>query len=641
MKGRRKVVSTGYVRVVSMLLSGILACTVAYAGESPFATTVIINGKVITADSDDINRINFAEAIAIQNDKIIAVGSNADIQQYVADWTETIDANGNTVLPGLIDTHNHLYENTLTAFPWVLNSIPELLRVNLSAKTPEEMLNILRQAIPARARQIPAGQWIQVALNPAQVAVQVIGKTATKQFLDSLAPDHPVVISTRGGAAYNSAGIKSIEARFRNPIPDDFWIDKNAGWSGDYTDGPRCIRGDVIISDAQREDEYTKGYFEVMQLNGQNGVTTHKTHIQCEGGFNASVHLDRNDLMPIRLAWGHRWMQPFNPRVTATYWRIGDWVGYGSDMMWSIGSSAGASDGGGVAWCTSIPAKTPELKSRELCPTPDSSTANMRRLEHYKVLVELASVGRQTGIPGWHMAGDGALKFYQDELINSGMSLNKLRSLRLQTDHCHSVTPEQIQLAARMGQAFSCDATRVPSQVLEEDYGEEYLTMNAPVASMMNAGVRTLISEFGSQSEIRYSPFEDGVMWLTRKIEGQNFGVPEEAVPDRLTLLLMMTRWGAYQLWKEDEIGSIEPGKWADIIILNGDYMDVEVEELDTLWPIMTMVDGKIIFEDTQLRGNLLKFNTDPNVAAWEIRKSTPTSLWRWDETGPVIPTRR
>ena len=91
----------------------------------------------------------------------------------------------------------------------------------------------------------------------------------------------------------------------------------------------------------------------------------------------------------------------------------------------------------------------------------------------------------------------------------------------------------------------------------------------------------------------------------------------------------------------EDEIGSIEPGKWADIIILNGDYMDVEVEELDTLWPIMTMVDGKIIFEDTQLRGNLLKFNTDPNVAAWEIRKSTPTSLWRWDETGPVIPSRR
>nr|NIO63647.1 hypothetical protein [Gammaproteobacteria bacterium] len=64
------------------------------------------------------------------------------------------------------------------------------------------------------------------------------------------------------------------------------------------------------------------------------------------------------------------------------------------------------------------------------------------------------------------MSGDGALKFYHDELVSSGMTIEKLRSLRLQTDHCHSVTPEQIQFAARIGQTFSCDATDVPSQVL-------------------------------------------------------------------------------------------------------------------------------------------------------------------------------
>lgn len=622
------------------LIIGLMIGSVAMAGPSPYATTVIINGKVITMDSDDINNISFEEAIAIQNDTIMAVGSNNDIQQYVADWTEVIDAKGNSVLPGLIDTHNHLYENTLTAFEWVLRDIPELIQINITADSPDEMLNTLEKALPARANQVPPGQWIQVRLGPAQIAVQVIGKTATKQFLDPLSPENPVVISTRGGAAYNSLGIKSIEQRFRNPIPDDFWIDERVGHSGDYTDGPRCIRGDIIVGAAGKTDEYTKAYFEVMQLNAQNGLTTHKTHIQCEGGFNASVHLQRNDLMPIRLAWGHRWMQPFNPRVTETYWRIGDWVGYGSDMMWSIGSSAGASDGGGVAWCTSIPAKTPELKARELCPTEESSTANMRRLEHYKVLVELASLGRQTGIPGWHMAGDGALKFYQDELMQSGMSLDKLRSLRLQTDHCHSVTPEQIQLAARIGQTFSCDATEVPSQVIMEDYGEEYLTMTGPVASMMKAGARALISEFGSQSEIRHSPFEDGVAWMTRKINGENFGVPEEAVPDRLTLLAMMTRWGGYTLWKEDEIGSIEPGKWADIIILNGNYMDVEVEDLDTLYPLMTLVGGKVQTELPALRGNTLRFNTDPDVAEWEVEMNSPTSLWRWGKVPPEIPSR-
>ncbi|NIN36674.1 MAG: amidohydrolase family protein, partial [Gammaproteobacteria bacterium] len=230
-------------------------------------------------DSDDIENITFAEAIAIQGNEIMAVGSNNEIQQYIADWTEVIDAKGLSVLPGLIDTHNHLYENTLTAFPWVLNAIPELIQISITASSPDEMLEELGQALPARARQVPAGQWIQVRLNPAQVAVQVIGKTATKQFMDPLSPENPVVISTRGGAAYNSLGIASIEERFRNPIPDDFWIDESTGWSGDYTDGPRCVRGDIIITAADRTDEYTKAYFEVMQLNAQNGLTTHKTHI--------------------------------------------------------------------------------------------------------------------------------------------------------------------------------------------------------------------------------------------------------------------------------------------------------------------------------------------------------------------------
>ncbi len=626
-------------RVMAAALLAILPGVNALGADSPFATTLISNGKVITADADEIDEITFAEAIAIRNDEIIAVGSNEDMQSFIADWTEIIDAKGNTVLPGLIDTHNHLYDTTLT-FPWVVKSIPEVLQINFAAADEQNLLAQLTAGLSARARQLPDGEWIQARINPPAVAVPMLGTSVTRQFLDEAAPDNPLVVYTRGGSVYNTPAIESIERRYRNPIPVDFWIDADKGLSGDQTDGTRCSRVDIIVPESRRLDEYAKGYLEVLQLNAQTGVTTHKSHFQCEGGFNASVHLDRNDLMPIRMAWGHRWMQPFNPRISETYWRIGDWAGYGSDHMWSIGSSAGALDNGGVGWCTSIPAKTPELKARERCPRMDSSPPNVRRLEHLKTLAELAALGRQTGIPGFHVAGDAAVDAYLDAVMNSGMSLEKLRSLRLQVDHCHSVTREQIETAARINMAFSCDATRVPSQVIEDAYGEEYLTMHAPVASMLNAGARAVISEFGSQSEIRHSPFEDGVMWMTRKIDGENFGVPEEAVPDRLTLLLMMTRWGAYAIWKDDKIGSIEPGKWADIIILDGDYMSVEVEELDSLRPIMTMVGGEVVFEDTELRGNRLRFNTDPAIAAWEVEQNTPTSLWRWNQTPPAIPTR-
>ena len=356
-----------------------------------------------------------------------------------------------------------------------------------------------------------------------------------------------------------------------------------------------------------------------MQANAQIGVTTHKSHIQCELGFSASNHLDRNDLMPIRMAYGHRWMQPFNPRIKETYRRIGDWTGHGSQYLWSIGSSTGGQDAGGVAWCTSMPADD-SVKQRELCPPPppsidvpgitdiNTSVIKVRRVEHFTTLADLAAEGRLTGIPGWHTAGDGALEM-QFKYFRNVMSDERLRSLRIASDHCHLVTPEQIQIAARLGHTFSCDITATPTEVIKNNYDDEYLAWTTPVGSMLKAGVNTVISEFGSQREVRQSPFEDGVVWLTGMLEnGDSWGVPEEVVPDRMTLLLMMTRYGGYPLWKEDDLGSIEPGKLADIVILNGDYMVGPKEDLNQLTSIMTMVAGKILFEDSALRNNTFPF---------------------------------
>ncbi len=287
------------------------------------------------------------------------------------------------------------------------------------------------------------------------------------------------------------------------------------------------------------------------------------------------------------------------------------------------------------------------IKGREQCPpepegldieaiTPTNTVPNRgRRTEHLETLADLAAEGRISGIPGWHVSGDGALQLMFDVYQATGMTDQKIRTLRIESDHCHSVTPEQVQLAARLGHTFSCDAAETPTRVIKEGYGEEYLTWNAPVASMLKAGANVVISEFGIQGELRESPFEDGVMWLTRKIDGETWGVPEEAVPDRMTLLLMMTRWGAYPLWREHDIGSIEAGKLADIVILNGDYMAGPDEDLDELTSVLTLIGGQVAYEAPALRGNTLRFNTDD--ATWTVVKNTPTDLWRW-ESAPRLP---
>lgn len=618
----------------------------ANAAKAPFAETVILNGKVITADSDDPEAVSMAEAVAIYGDRIMAVGTNAEIRKLVADWTEVIDAKGNSVIPGLIDTHNHIYE-TSTGFPWVVKSLPELLEIDLRADTKEALGEIVSKAVAARVKQVPVGNWIRARLNPAEIAVKAFGTDITRATLDRVSPNHPVFVSTRGGSVLNSKAIAAVEGHYGNPLPAGYWMEgKELGWSGEYTDFSRCIGLDLISGKREAFDTYIKGYFEVMQANAQIGVTTHKSHLQCESGFSASSHLARNGLMPIRLAWGHRWMQPFSPYIKETYRRIGDWTGYGSDYMWSIGSSVGGIDAGGVGWCTSMPASD-EIKAREQCPPRpegmdidaiqdiNTVTNRARRTEHLETLADLAAEGRISGIPGWHVSGDGALDLMFKTYQATGMSDEKIRTLRIESDHCHAVTQEQVQLAARLGHTFSCDAADTPTRVIKAGYGEEYLTLNAPVASMLKAGARVVISEYGIQGELRDSPFEDGVMWLTRKIDGKTWGVPEEAVPDRMTLMLMMTRWGGHPLWRENDIGSIEVGKLADIVILNGDYMAGPVEGLDKLTSSLTLIGGEVAYESSELRGNTLRFNTAD--ASWTIEKNTPTTLWRWD-AAPEIP---
>ncbi len=634
---------------ISQILIFVIGLVLIYganAGTSPFAETVILNGKVITADSDDPDEVSIKEAIAIQGDRIMAVGSNAEIRRLVADWTEVIDARGNSVIPGLIDTHNHIYE-TSTAFPWVIRSMPELLVIRVRAESISQMVETMGKAIQARARQLPRGKWVRLRLDPAGMAVRAFGSDITREILDGFAQNHPVFVRTRGGSVLNTQAITAIENYYGNKLPESYWMEgREIGWSGEYTDFSRCTSIDLIgAQDEATFNKYIKGYFEVMQANAQIGVTTYKSHLQCEGGFSASSHLDRNDLMPIRMAWGHRWMQPFSDNIKETYRRIGDWTGYGSDFLWSIGSSVGGIDAGGVGWCTSMPADD-SIKSREQCPPSppglsiqaieeiNTAPNRARRTEHLTTLAMLAAEGRITGIPGWHVSGDGALELLL-QTYRAAMPDERIRALRIQSDHCHTVTQEQIQVAALLNHTFSCDAADTPTKVILEGYGEQYLAMNAPVASMLKAGVNTVISEFGIQSELRSSPFEDGVMWLTRKINGETWGIPEEAVPDRMTLLLMMTRWGAYPLWKENELGSIEAGKLADIVILNGDYMAGPQEELDKLTSVMTFIGGKVSYEASELRGNTFRFNTD--TVDWTVYMNTPTSVWRW-QTAPEIP---
>ncbi|NNE38478.1 MAG: amidohydrolase family protein, partial [Gammaproteobacteria bacterium] len=270
--------------IVKRLFLGLLTfsfCISAQADVAPYADSVILNGKVITADNDNPNLITMAEAVAVRGDRVMAVGSNDEIQQLVADWTEVVDAKGNTVIPGLIDSHNHLYEHTLD-FPWSLKQIPEMLEVRIGAKgegegmTVEEFTSIVLGAIKARAAQVPEGHWIRVNARPPDVAVRAFGTTITRDILDELTPNHPSYITTRGGSVVNSKTIEAFEEFYGTRMPEDYWlVSRELGTSGEYNDFDRCAKIDIINTQFGTFDRYINAYMQSMQVNAQIGVTAY------------------------------------------------------------------------------------------------------------------------------------------------------------------------------------------------------------------------------------------------------------------------------------------------------------------------------------------------------------------------------
>ncbi len=160
-------------------------------------------------------------------------------------------------------------------------------------------------------------------------------------------------------------------------------------------------------------------------------------------------------------------------------------------------------------------------------------------------------------------------------------------------DHCTMVPPDAIPRAAALELMFSCKMVNAISSDLERGarstlgaFGAEILhTYGAPIGSMLKAGIN--VSSEGSWDSIE-------TMITRLDYEGKVWG-PDQRI-DRQTALKVGTQNGANYVLKGDQLGSLEPGKFADLLILDRDYMSMPAEEISEMRPLMTMKGGKFIF---------------------------------------------
>ena len=527
-------------RIANMLIRVGLALIVGLssgisAAQAP--DTILYNGKILTVDS----AFTVAEAVAITGERITAVGTNSEIRNLADDSTRITDLEGATVIPGLIDNHFHFLRAVQR---W--HRQPRLDGIN----TRRQALEILA----AKVAEFPAGEWLltQGGWYPEQFADQPGGFTLDE--LDSVAPNNPLFLQERYNLVY--ANTLALEA---------VGIDPSAGAQhpaqGLATFQPpygSLVQQIAPTTEAQLEQNLTDF---MHTLNGYGLTALYSLGRGPEGEDYVLERRAEAGPLPLRI-WH-----------TLTY-EANDAADANTAATLIRNSVPNTFDGNyglfGLGEHIYLPFFDFPAQSG---PWPVDVIDNLMKI----------AVAAAEG--NWHIHEHTMSNWSVQDLLTRFETLNEsvqMDDLRWSLAHVYDITPESIERARNLGMTLAVHGAAMNGGV------------DIPFRDIADSGI---IFGLGTDATIvsHYQPF----ITLGWAISGVDIAgnVALEQTLTREEALIAHTRNNAWMFFQEDNLGSIEAGKYADLVVLDRDYMTVPEEEIFQISPVMTMVGGRIVFQ--------------------------------------------
>jgi predicted amidohydrolase YtcJ len=572
------------------------------------ADLVIYNGKILTADNADPKSFRTAQAAAIYDGKFIAVGSDADVMQFAGAGTKKIDLQGRTVIPGLVETHDHLYDYSSHFFP---PGAPQFLETDppVSYTNKDEFLAQIRTLV---LRKKP-GEWIATATRGGVGGIipELQRGDVTLAELDKVSPNNPVYLHwnvTVDGLA-NSKALAPLTARY-SQLPG-LRLDASGKPTGRLGGVANLTMWYEVVP--QIPPEKLAPYYKMeMEEVAAQGLTTFSTRLEPN---HLAVYgwLHGQGQMPLRLGYTLESMarsettEAIAARMVGLQGGSGNGMwGTGDDQLWIIGVTPDSIDStSGVAGsCVrkEYPREVPDFPLWRFQFFGPHGVCRLVDPEYHDADVVRMAAKYGYRISGMHVSGDLALDQFLNEVEEAEKQYPDVAGRRWAVDHCQVVREEQVERAAKLGVSFSC----APKYLYSGDkgavgaikvlYGEDVAGNSVvPFRSMIDNHVRGVIH----LDQHAFHPFLALQIVINRKdINGKVWG-PKQAI-SRQEALYSYTRWSSEYLLRESRLGSIEPKKLADFVVLNRDYMTVPEDEIGRLDPELTVVGGEIVYSNPE-----------------------------------------
>jgi predicted amidohydrolase YtcJ len=531
------------------------------------ADTVLTGGKIVTLDGTS----TIAQAIAIKDGKVQAVGTSEAISAYVGPTTKVVALAGRTVVPGISDNHMHNEGGGPGIDLSQTRSIAELL-----AKVKEA-------AIKAKPGDVIVSNsdW-----HEAQLAEQRL-PLATE--LETAAPGIPVVL-VRGGHDYilNSTALAKWNITPATPVPAGGGITRDAqgALTGELIDTARAM---VTLPPAPPIT--TADLLKTQKVLNATGVTSARV----PGSYRGNIYTDYKMMKQLRdsgqltvrysvlINVPGNDLEQFKAKVAADGIKPGEgdaWV-----RLWGVKSIV---DGGFEGGNMTQPYQEPYGKGgvyRGLQIVPQAAYDNL--------VVGLNQLGFRVAT---HAVGDAAV----DEVLQGYEKANAAKSITNQgwtIEHAFITRPDQFPRMKAMNVRLSLqDHLYLAAPTLRNYWGQARAASVTPVRSYAEAGFQ--ISGGTDTPVVPFSPFAAMYHFLTRDTISAGVFGPEQALTSREQVLRMFTT-GYAQLTDETAIkGSLEPGKLADLVVLSADYMTIPDKQILGLKALATYVDGKLVYRD-------------------------------------------
>jgi predicted amidohydrolase YtcJ len=561
-------------RIFIALISSVVVSTVVCAGAQgvrPVADAVYVNGKVVTMNGAR----HIVQGLAIRDGKIIATGTNKDVRRHADATTKIVDLAGRTVLPGFIDNHAH---------PQIAIRMQSYVDAHFSV-TPSIVAMLERTT--ERTKVTPVGEWVIVAGSAANTTYYTEKRNPTKRELDDAAPSHPVIyLNGPHTLVANSMALTKMAVKHGEKMQKGAFVEL------DESGAPNGVihEGSPLFPELKLPADLLQRYVkeEIPAYFLPRGYTT-VTDIMPLPNYDAVREVAATGArMPIRYVTvvfadaGGKYLPKDLTQLMMPPSADPDWFRFAGIKIWLDGD---------------IPVRTGFLLG-SYAGEPDAHGFSTNTQEELNTLVSRVHA---SGLGLFmHCTGDRANVMALDAYEQAQKQGGPKTLMRIEHLGTFMLGPNVLSRA----KALDVKAIVTPGWI----YTLSKVTVNNLGAAVANAQTFQFKKMIAAGLEPAYgsdltgfqrgmdNPFTHIQAMVTRRtLEGTVF-LPKQAVTIDQALR-MMTIWAAKGIGDEKTKGSLEPGKFADMIVLSDDIMTIDPNKISGIKVIETIVGGDRVYQ--------------------------------------------